>query len=542
MADEDRIDINCSKCDETAVHHPDCIDKDFLPLICDVNEDGFIRTVTTHSGNVMKGIRCLQPYTFQCPDLPAFTVGRALLQTNEGFHWHLFTERFEEKLKSSAHRSPTPLSNRTSPGSRFAPQANSTSIQSRASPRRDTERMPSRINLSQHHNSSIEIQDLTEALAQSQRKSNLSLKLMEFIPKFYGKDKRNFDPWKQKVQLARKSCPDEEVMHFVMMSIQGEASTFVGTIGNKAAKLDTLLAAMTYKYDDLGTDVQAQVALTNLSQENQTLTAHHGEVTRVLRALGEEMSTRSKNVLTAYVQSLSTESVRIKLFTRLESDDRVTLQDLMDTADRFARIKEMDRTTRSKVSTRSVAAARIDEEVVAAVRQDQGNRFAQKRPRIEANRQSSSVEQEKWCEIHESVTHDTARCRASMWKYCPWCQTRIEPTPMADHIKVCKAPRCHKCGRKGHKQNECRTETPGQGQGQGHSHGYNQNRNSRPVPRGNRTHTSNDNRSFTAPAPVVRHEPPPQAAQLTQLVAAAMQTDAEPSETPGMAVQTDESM
>lgn len=508
--------VFCEKCRGCGEHDLNCSDRWAIPLIVNTDGRGKILSVKTEGGNVIKG----QPadvFTFVCPELAAFAAGRSLRRTPDRmiFWFQPEAAKNEEVVPcaalNSSHHEPIAHSTPTRPSRPcLTPIQASTSA---APPTGDFT----------IGNSSIDPRSFSQMLADSQRRSSLTMKLVGSIPEFHG-EARNFDPWKQKVLLAAEKCSPEEVLPFVRMCLKGKAEQH--GIGPECSTLSGLLQSLQNSFDDLDTPIAAEVAFRGLIQGAQDITSHHNEVQRILRAMCETTKTKDSSIHTSYIQSLADASLRLKLLARKLRDKNMTLGDLMKLAVDSARVKNLDRiASRASNTTRSVASASFSNvdnvSVNAAVPQRPPQQSSQQGPPPKRSR--FSHDENKWCEIHRSKTHDTAGCRSNQLPHCPWCKTSIPVGSLLRHKAVCSAPKCDKCQRFGHMARNCKM---GAGNSSNHtqSRGYNnQQRQGRHADRSRQT-----------PIPAPTQNPPVQAAQaqLTQMVAAAMQTDVVQSTTP----------
>ena len=488
-------------------HQQDCLDRWIWPLLATTDGKGKILSVTTESGNVIRG----QPadvFEFRCPDLALFATGRFLRRDKDRkVFWYRAPEEGGE-----APRIP-PIPDYPTPNRPSVPIACSTPL------RNEPAAAAADITIG---NSMVNAQSFSQMLANSQRQSSMSTQLLSNIPEFDGQA-RNFDPWKQKVQLAADTCSvPEEVLPFVRMRLRGKAAQFAGGLGIKASTLNGLLKALQKEFDDLNSSMAVEVALRDLKQGTLDITTHHGEVTRILRAMCETTQTQNPSIHTSYISSLSDNGLRLKLLSKKMSDVNLTLEDMMTMASNSARVKDLDRIATRGSTTRTVAAAQFDEFNVNAVTQ-QGP--PHKRPRLD-----NSPRSDKWCEIHRSKTHDTRECRSNELNHCPWCKTPIPVGSLLRHKSSCQAPKCNTCDRFGHLARNCK-------KGQNSSSFTNQRRGGYQQQRQNRQPA----RTYPAPqAQSAQPNPAPntsqtrpqvhvQAAQVSEVEATAVKTEVETS-------------
>ena len=461
-----RTDVYCPDCDTNGDHDDQCEVKDYFPGAVMSDNNNLVHSVVTSSGNVIKGLHNNRPDSFKCVDLPAFRHGRPLIKGSNGRHeWFRFDEELETSFQTRALQASTPMQTTRIEQPVFTSTPNpvhrSRSVNFAPEPTASTSNANVSVGNEGSRFSEADL-SLTKTVIDGLREGQMSIQMIAAIPVFNG-DGKNFDPWHQKVLQARKVVDDQTLLNFLPSKISDAPAQHLLSVGVDFSNLSRILNALREEYDELASGVTAQVKLQNLRQGNKTLSVHHTAVTRILRALGESLSTRLDSIRTNYAQSISNEGLRKRLVRTLIKAPSTTLGEMMKMSSDAAKVDKIHEYMSGgpPSSTCTVHAAGVQN-----AQPEQRPQHLSSRPgRMTAPAPTRAPHDEHWCDIHQAASHDTAECRLKNSTFCPFCKGYIEAGSMTDHIRLdrCQGRKCHECGKRGHIGRYCSKNKPGPG-------------------------------------------------------------------------------
>ena len=325
MRDED---VFCPECDRVGTHSDECISRDNFPCSIKLTDDNIIISATTSYGNVMRNTDYDDPWTFTCPELPAFRNGRPIIHsTRNGCKWFRFAGESENTIMNLTTQNQPAASPRRHGNALASPRFASTPAPTQFSRQLASDSISRNrsVNFETNRRQQADL-DLSTTVVESFRHSQVSMRMAECIPTFDGQSK-NFDPWLQKVKQASAFIPDDELLAFVRMKLGPIPSQHVSSIGSAGDTLTGLLEALGLEYDDHG--VAAVIAFQSMRQGSKTIASHHAEVTRILRAMRVPLNTLDDGLRTNYARSLSDERVSRRLTSLLIQKPDTTLEQMM---------------------------------------------------------------------------------------------------------------------------------------------------------------------------------------------------------------------
>jgi hypothetical protein len=416
-----RVRVRCTTCDINGDHAADCPDFDVFPVSVKirVSDDAILSAKTSHAVYFNREAENEAAVQFSSPSLPGFSQGRSLYKVGgiDEARWQRFPPDFERSMMS--------------------PQAASTPIRG----------LPARLDF----NETMEAMNVSNA--QSMIDSHATATLIVEIPKFDGQA-RNYGVWRDKLSLIRDTVPPALFLKVVKQKLGTIAASFVTSLGARADSADTLLVELGKQFDEYSHPMYAHQQFSSFKQGGRELTAHHAEIYQLLRGMNMDLSTTDQLLKSGYIASLSNDKIKTKLLRIVvKTNDKSTLEHLMNTACEEERIYRMGRTTAVVGSAESV--------LVAAAG---GGAHHQKRDFRSTNSGGSgsghpaNTDSNKWCTIHEVSTHDISECKVRENTQCKYCGVKFDIGQYAEHIKSsCQGKRCHQCNKLGHVEKFCRS-------------------------------------------------------------------------------------
>ena len=471
-----RVEVYCRDCQQTGKHSETCPVRDFLPPICCTDENSLIVSVTTNSGNSIKGENKNQPESFFTPDLPAFRHGRSLTNSaTTGLQWFRFNDEFESMLQKE--HAPSGGSTQASTSAhQFSetPRYHSTPFAARLqniAEGRDNEPRWGQGGSYNPNQSMLDMTALTESVIEGFCSSQMALEMVSSIPHFNG-DKKNFDPWCEKVKQVRGCMPDNKLLKFLHLKLEGPPLQHLQSCTDWPMSIDRTLDELRNHYDMYATPIDQNVAFQDLWQGDNTIQTHHTEVNRILRAMKESVGTRSDSIRTYYARSVSNPALSKRLVRILIQVPNTTLGEMMKISTDFARIDSIHNHMRDHDSAKTIASVQVNalkQGGKSEHRREDRNPYPQKRSRPDSSghRPSGNREplpprdgngEDKWCAIHQTNSHFTERCYLRNHEQCKFCKQFVGQGNFAKHVDSgqCQGAKCSTCGKMGHVARFCK--------------------------------------------------------------------------------------
>jgi hypothetical protein len=233
---------------------------------------------------------------------------------------------------------------------------------------------------------------------------------------------------------------------------------FVKTIGTRARTAEGILLELSRQYDDYSKPMFSFHKFNSFTQGATSIADHHAELYHLLRGMEANVSLTDSMLKSGYIHSLSAVYMQQKLLKKTsdkkEKITPCTLQDLMEIVVDDDRINAL-----SKHDCATVGSARLEENCSVLASGHQPRRdLAHGRPETHA---SGAKGDNLWCPIHQCKGHDVSTCTCRDNEECFHCKTKLPKGTYAAHMKVCAAPTCDTCNKKGHQADTCRLNNKG---------------------------------------------------------------------------------
>ena len=290
--------------------------------------------VEMYNGDIERVSGPPQPHRFVSTRLRAFKVGRALLMSDRGYVWQLFTEEFENVLMNEAlggpqqqvnfnpprmstilhhpSRAASPDSRGSQTGSFITGPRQGNDRNRNRDRSRTQDRTRSRSPLRRSAEETSFALEMSRGISMSMRDTSSENMILSNISVFDG-NPRNFGPWKESVRQARHSIEDKQIFRVIFTKLGEIPYNHTTAVGAQDRNLEYLLTELTKQFDEYPTATKAHATLKQLKQDDKSISEHHNEFTRLLRAINEPLSTKSVSLKTDYVLSLSNFAMRQKL-------------------------------------------------------------------------------------------------------------------------------------------------------------------------------------------------------------------------------------
>jgi hypothetical protein len=281
--------------------------------------------------------------------------------------------------------------------------------------------------------------------------------LIKDVPKFDGNPK-NFGVWLDKLTSVRETVSEDLFLKTIAQKLGTAPSMFVKTIGTRAETAEGLLLELSRQYDDYSKPMFSFHKFNSFSQGTSSIADHHAELYHLLRGMETNVTSKDNMLKSGYIHSLSAEYMQHKLLkktsAKIEKTRPCTLQDLMEIV-----IDDDRLNTLGKHDCATVGSARLEEECSVLAGHQSKRDLAHGRQ--ETHGRGAREGDNLWCPIHQCKGHDISTCHCRDNEQCYHCKTTLVKGTYAAHMKVCAAPTCEICKKKGHQAESCRLANKG---------------------------------------------------------------------------------
>jgi len=284
-------------------------------------------------------------------------------------------------------------------------------------------------------------------------------------------DGENFDGWlsKFKTAIASLGISLQETKMLLMAKLSEKYQVKIRETQHMTS-WDQIRNSLREDFSSAPTDVEAILQWQQLAQEDKTMVDYCAEVTELLAQTSGQTDTMDSLKITSFLRGLNDGGLRkslFKAFLEPKNKGRVSLQNLITKAKTSAKINNLAQ----PVTPKSALASQSDSRKRGASGSGHapsknprptpsgsnatGNSQGGRTPSSGSNQNSNN--DGKWCYRHRARSHNTAECKTPAG-VCPFCQQNVgeEVLQGTEHITQCTAEKCRKCGRRGHRAENCR--------------------------------------------------------------------------------------
>lgn len=295
------------------------------------------------------------------------------------------------------------------------------------------------------------------AMHQQQRAKHL----IKETPVLTGEDKENkvFAKWKRAMLQYREIAETEDdFMEFVLSRTDGDAFQVVNTL--KGQGWDVVYAQLERDYDPTGTKENAFTAFHNLSQGSRTAVEYNEEVMRLVAKLEYDIMEVNSAHNVTYVSGLNCQHLRKKLKHKMYTN---TLYRLMNTVREDEQASEFAKGSAVKVRSAKLLQPedrpkKLSNDLEAFPGAPLSGTDDEIRELVRRINDVMIKKSDFWCQICDTVRHDTRECPEKMANKCRYCKTTVKPGELTEHSNVCRDGRCNYCNRRGHISAECKVK------------------------------------------------------------------------------------
>ena len=385
--------VACPKCRAVGRHQSTCEQASLLPTYAIIENDQILQVLldseTYNNESDETGL------VFRSSRLPSFRFGRALVNGDLGFTWHLLPPEAERLLNprdtndidtnrpfgTSAQDDFNQgfVSHRSRDRVRYPSREGRTSRRSNSDDRRNGRRSHSEdremeprnqarresigfrfgdglgtfLNTPSHTpvfptDASMSAEErnerqLLQMRHDAKQQATVAKVLMTDIPEFDG-DKENFLTWIEKVEAARPYQDPVLFRKIVIQKLGTVPTDYVRGLGERAQTLDGLLNALNREYNILANRSFTTTKLLKTAQGSRTFAEYNTAYSKYLMALGKGNNTYDPMIIAKYCDGVRDIHVKRRLYGLIRKNDEkgvvTTLDDLMRVSKRMEEIDD----------------------------------------------------------------------------------------------------------------------------------------------------------------------------------------------------------